>query len=265
MTPKEERYQWDKIVGAPGKLLNIQKECLRIDYDYQRSQPSDPKILGYARAWDWALCATLLVADRDGVYYVWDGQHRLLAAMKRSDITHLPCMVYPSKGREWEAAHFSKFNRGMRRPTPHERFKADLVAQDPIALDMHEFTLKRGYTISSCGNATNIDCVGTLRQYFEDSPEFAKNALDLCITITAGKFRITQDMLRGAMTLVANGVKLDATAIDHLHRAGEIKIAREIMNQKIADNSTGSRAPARALLRIANDGRRKEKRVFLKE
>ena len=79
---KIERYDW-KLLDQPGELRMLNKKVLRVDEQYQR-EATEPKVKEIARAWSWLACGALLVAERDGVYFVFDGQHRALAALRRS-------------------------------------------------------------------------------------------------------------------------------------------------------------------------------------
>jgi len=259
----EIRYKWAEIIGSPGKLMMISKEKLNIDHAYQRPLNSNRVILSYASKWDWALCGTLLVADRGGIFYVMDGQQRHAAAKKRSDVTDLPCMCFQSKGIAWESEVFWKFNTINKKPSPHQIYKSKLEGQDKVASELNAYIKERGYEISKNKGKKDIDCVGTLLKYFKNFPETAKSALDICILITNGEYKITHDLYIGAATIVTCKLKLDSVAIKHLQNAGEIKINREIINQKLANDTQDGRFSAKAILKIANAGRKEPNRVHL--
>lgn len=261
---KEIRYNWEQIAGSPGILVMISKYDLQID-DYQRTLNSNATILSYASSWKWSLCGTLLVADRGGKYFVMDGQQRLAAAKKRSDISVLPCLVFKSQGKVWEAQTFWKFNTNNRKLSSHQLYKAKLLGGDKTTIECDQFVISRGYHISTGKGNKDINCIGTILKYFTNAPATARAAFDLCVAITNGKYRIFGDLFIGATTIVNDGIKLDEVAIDHLQRAGEDGIIREIKNHMIAAGSYGNRPAANALLKIANHKRRPQNRAFLTE
>src|SRR6185295_1898141 len=90
---KVKIYKWASL-DSPGIPYLLQKGMLQIDRDYQRVL-SEARVLSLAQSWSWLACGSLLVAERSpGEFFVFDGQHRLEAANRRSDIDELPCVVF---------------------------------------------------------------------------------------------------------------------------------------------------------------------------
>jgi hypothetical protein len=87
------KYAWAKT-DEPGKLAYINKNILNVDSSYQRTLRDNTRLF-IARNFSWAAFGVLSVANRsDGSLYVFDGQHRLAAAMERPSITQVPCVVF---------------------------------------------------------------------------------------------------------------------------------------------------------------------------
>ena len=252
---KELRYGWDKILGVPGGFEMISKKVLNIDHTYQRPVVANAKILGYASKWDWALCGALLVADREGIYYVMDGQQRLAAACKRSDIDELPCVVYLSKGREWEAGVFWKFNTIKSMTSPFSRFTAKLCERDADTVKLVDFVKSLGYSITNSDGSHDLQFIGTLSNFYSQWPENTEKALRLCTEIHSDG-RITKDIFLGVYSIVVNGIILDSLAIKKLRSAGYNQICTAIADQKRAMGGGSMRPAAMGLLKIANYGRR---------
>jgi hypothetical protein len=83
-----------RIVDAVPEFAMIPKGQLAVDHAYQRNL-SESRIKKMAATWSWAACGALKVALRpNGEWYVFDGQHRLVAAQLVKDILALPCLVY---------------------------------------------------------------------------------------------------------------------------------------------------------------------------
>jgi hypothetical protein len=133
---KIERYNW-KLYDSPGELMYIDKKVLYIDQRYQRNSNSK-RVLSIASNWKWMSCGTILVADRKGLYYVVDGQHRVLAANKREDISNLPCLVFKAESIEIEADAWINANTNRKIPTSYERFGAQITRRDEDALYLLE-------------------------------------------------------------------------------------------------------------------------------
>jgi len=86
---KIERYGWT-VQDGQGELRLISKHDLAVDYASYQRIANNAKTLVLARDWSWIACGALIVASRGGALHVVDGGHRLVAAMKRDDITMLP-------------------------------------------------------------------------------------------------------------------------------------------------------------------------------
>lgn len=134
---KIQKYKW-VVVDAPGRFVAIPKEKLLINHeDYQRLA-ADAKVLEIASEWSWAACGAIIVGHRDGRYWVLDGQYRLLAALRRSDITAMPCMVFEMKDVREEAIAFLRANTNRKPITSRDRFKALISTEDDVALFVQE-------------------------------------------------------------------------------------------------------------------------------
>jgi hypothetical protein len=92
---KVDRYGW-KLIDRPGVYENIDKKRLGIDESYQRPEIVS-KIREMSANWSWMACGVILVARRGKRFYVYDGQQRTAAAMRRSDIKTLPCLVFDTE------------------------------------------------------------------------------------------------------------------------------------------------------------------------
>lgn len=126
-----------------GELPQIRWEkcsALLIDHAYQRmaEEPASKRLIRHiAENWDWRLCGTITVSERTGDepgLYVIDGQHRLLAAMQRRDISDMPCIITKFDGIEDEARLFVALNSARRQVGEVEKFHARVASKDHTAL-----------------------------------------------------------------------------------------------------------------------------------
>jgi hypothetical protein len=141
---KIERYKWT-LKDEPGEMRLLNKMILKVNLEYQRDL-SESKVHALANAWSWVSCGVVIVGHRDGVYWVIDGQHRTVAARRRSDITTLPCLVFESAGVAEEARGFWHSNTGRRAPSSFDVYRARLAAKDPAAIFVNEVFARFGLT-----------------------------------------------------------------------------------------------------------------------
>jgi hypothetical protein len=176
------------IVDRPGKFMQLPKSSLGIDPDYQREDISETRINDIARAWSWAALGALSVASRPGGgYWVFDGQHRFLAAQKRSDITMLPCMVYQMADIKQEAASFVRANTVRGAVKIGDRHKAALLAEDPVALAAEALVGSCGYRFDRDEADRVVSCVGSVIAAIRVDAKVADAALRACAALADGK------------------------------------------------------------------------------
>jgi hypothetical protein len=105
MADKMARYNWVAL-GEQGEYRELPIEELSVDFIYQRTEQSEATILRIARDFTWMSFGTIIVAVRDGWYYVVDGQHRVEALRRRGDVEYVPSIVFQSIEAAEEAKSF---------------------------------------------------------------------------------------------------------------------------------------------------------------
>ena len=156
---KVDQYKW-LMTGKPGELVFLAKTVLEVDHNYQR-QAKNTRVLKLAKRWNWLACGVLTIAKRGGRYYVVDGQHRLMAALKRVDIERLPCLVFESTEMRDEAVAFRDANKERRPITTFEQWHADLVAEDEATMFANAIITSSGRTPSQTAGASTVRCLST--------------------------------------------------------------------------------------------------------
>ena len=161
---KVEHYGWT-IEDTPGQLTWLKKSELLIDHSYQRSAKPG-RVLKIVQNWSWLACGVIIVAKRleDGKWrhFVIDGQHRVLASLKRSDIDTLPCLVFHTKSAVEEAAGFYDANTNRRMPTSIEKWRAMLLARDESAMVVDDLITSIGRSVSSVSGPTGVRCLSSM-------------------------------------------------------------------------------------------------------
>jgi hypothetical protein len=244
------------------EFRRISKNVLKVD-KYQRGLVGEPKLRKMIRNWSWERFGAIIIAERrDGHLYIVDGQQRWTAACRIPEVSLLPCMVFRSEGPEHEALIFMECGTQKTRIDSHSLHKAAVIAGDPYAVELESFVRARGYEFSKNATPKAIDCIRTIEgMYGRDDrkhPEILE-ALQLCMTVSEGKYPIRNDLFRGMACICGYGIVLDSLAIEKLQRAGKAAIDREIANQKAANGTDGGRSQALGILKIANYQRTKHR------
>lgn len=145
--------------------------ALIVDHRYQRSV-IPARVRHLTATWVLERVGAITVSIRaDGKAYVVDGQHRVLAAMELGlGDTKVLCHVYRGLTIEQEAALFLSAN-DARPVTPIDRFKAGLVAGDPVCKGVQKTLKKYGLHVSSSPADGAVRCVSKAIALYERDPE----------------------------------------------------------------------------------------------
>jgi hypothetical protein len=177
---KTSRYKW-VTNDQPGELLWLHKDALKINPDYQRDVITD-KVKQLTADWSWLSCGALIVGQREGVFWVIDGQHRALAAKRRSDIESLPCLVFQTRDLKTEAIGFLDANTGRKPVTAIAKQKALVAAGDEVAAYVQQQVALLGLEIKSTANVGGqIKCIAWCTRRAADD----RDAFRLVLTIGA--------------------------------------------------------------------------------
>lgn len=183
---KQERYKWS-VKDEPGRYKKIEKHKLQVDYSYQRDTKAE-KIKAIRSSWSYVACGAISVSERDdGSYYVIDGQHRVLAAMARSDISHLDCMVFQLNSSREEAIGFLAAQVQRKPVTASEKFKAEIVAGDKDAIFIANLLNSSGYKISDSQHGGKVRCIGALLSCVRADREVMARAWPAVVAAASGK------------------------------------------------------------------------------
>lgn len=137
---------------------------------YQR--PTDIKrVREIAKNFDERIANEPKVSFRDGKYFVFDGQHTLLARVKRNGGNHLPvlCKVYFDLSAEDEAALFATQTGISSKLKSGERLRAKAFSNDRLSLDFIEANERLGINVSLSNSRGEyrLRCVATAFKEFQ--------------------------------------------------------------------------------------------------
>jgi hypothetical protein len=134
----------------------LPKHALQVNTDLYQREHTLTKVKEIAARWSWVGCGALTVAFRDNAYWVVDGQHRLLAAMRRSDIQDLPCVVFFVEDAKDEAEGFLIANTNRKPITALAKFKAQLATGDTTAANVQRALAKNGLKLGTNSHSTGV-------------------------------------------------------------------------------------------------------------
>lgn len=260
LTPAQIAQHGWTVVDSYGAAMDIDKHKLRVDQSYQRDSVKPQKVLELARAWSWIACNSITVGLRDdGTYWVLDGQHRLLAALKRPDITKLPCRVFRVKSTKQEAEAFLRTNTNRKPISALDRHKARLTAEDDISQAIESTLAATGYKLSDNGSSHTVRCATALHAMWRRDPELAEKTWTLVAAIYKGAL-VKELVLTGLFHVAIKCDQLFETkTIDRLIAIGPEILLTEI-NRMVAINGRGTPSVyAAAIAQAHNKGQRRGK------
>lgn len=168
---KIQKFGWS-VSDTPGQLLMIDKRELVIDHSYQRALNNDRANM-FASSWSYIACGAISVSRRGALpgYYVIDGQHRVAAAMKRSDVDLLPCIVFQCASQIDEAVGFLSTNTNRKPLSTLQRMSAMVMSNDENAAYAENLAARAGRVFSSNSGPASIRCAGAMLKVVKDNKE----------------------------------------------------------------------------------------------
>lgn len=255
---KVDVFGWS-IQDKPGVLMDIHKDELIVNPAYQRSL-NIQKVREYTKNWSWIACNVISVAHRDGICYVMDGQHRVIAAKKRADIATLPCVVFESNDVIEEAKGFLAINTNRKPLNTRAKFKAMVCSQDTSALLVSDLISKSGRIINDCSDNTSVRCIGLLTKWSKRNPVLLQNMWSLLTELLNGHIfhgKVVAGLLELQDRLDDNFKLYEGKLKERVLNIGYDILLAEIMKASILGNTHGSAVEwARALLGAINKGLR---------
>lgn len=127
------------------KMAYIPLSEMKIDFEYQRV--ATKKVDKITNEWDINKCDPISVSYRNGKFYITDGQHRFLSAVRKGE-THLPAIIRTGLTQKEEAKIFVSQNDNVSRLTPYDTFKGNLLLEDHIDCTIQNLCMKYNIIIS---------------------------------------------------------------------------------------------------------------------
>ena len=256
---KIERYGWT-VQDGQGELRSVSKHDLTVDYASYQRMANYSKTLLLARDWSWIACGALIVASRDGKLHVVDGGHRLVAAMKRDDITVLPCVVFKTQEIGQEAKGFLQANTARKPITIVDTFRASLIVKDPAAVLVNDLLETTGMYLGGGGKEVNsVRCVGVLIKHARSDSALLQKMWPLFVQLHA-TIALKERIVDGLMYLEKNAAG-GASLLDSKWKARLLSVGAEELIQAAGRAAAfytkgGARVWATGMLEAINKGHR---------
>lgn len=230
--------------------------------DYQRNL-SQKHIAQAANHFDPYQINPVKVSRRDGINYVFNGQHtiEIVAAVSGSRETPVWCMIYDDLNYAREANIFANQMKYVKALTPIEIFMANIEAGNDEQLMIRDLVETYDLTISANKQPGNICAVSALESIFE---KYGFHVLDrvlrLCLGTWEGDIRAFTGTMMNAVArlIVAYGDTLDDATFKA--RLGCISLLQIMRTAK--ERRPGAMGYAEALV-LAYNGRRKNETTKL--
>lgn len=255
---KVDRYGWI-LRDTHGTFMEIDKAELMVDHDYQRSDVSGSKVRSIARAWSWAGCGAISVALRpNGLFFVFDGQHRVLAAKMRSDITTLPCMVFECDSIAKEAAGFLVTNSERKMVSAIDKFNSLVMTEDQAAEAVERVIREAGLQISKTSTRPGqIKCVSRCLRMAAENVDAFESAIHLAEVLCRDVSHVQEDIVLGLFCIQRRyGLLDDSRFVRRVVDVGHAAIIDGIQRSRIFRQNGGEKTLVEGILAAVNKGLR---------
>lgn len=221
-----------------------------------------------AREWDDDKLGVLEVSQRDGRYFVTDGQHRRAALITNGlGNVPVPCNVFFHDDVAGQAKRYVADNVEKRRPNPVDSFRIKVAAKDPESVAIQRVIEDNGLIFYFGSGSNYISCVSAVQWvYRRGGAKLLDNVLKLINSTWSGERSSRDGNIVKAIALlldkVGNQLDLDSFA----HKVQSDSTAARIMGTARAHKMATGKAlyiqAAEVLVSVYNKGRT-TKRVTL--
>lgn len=257
-------------VGKSVMVTSVKANQLMSNTEYQRSIDKN-KVAKIVKEFDMHKLGVIKVSQRDGRYYVFDGQHRLAALIIRNNNNRdflVKCEVHTGLSYEDEAKLFAEQYAGATKVSSNERFKALKESKDPDVLNILSIVNSVGLDISYTTTAVDnkIVCLNTLtKSYKKLGPDGFKTILDVVKQAWDGEYSSLTMEIIGGLTVFYHiyNKQIDLERlISRLRATAPVEIKRA---GKSDHNASGDTRYAKAIFNVYNmrlSGKRRLEYLF---
>ena len=227
--------------------------------DYQR-ELSELHIRKALEEFDVYQLNPVKVSRRDGVNYVFDGQHtaEIVAAASCSRDTPVWCMVYNDLQYTEEAHIFADQKKHVKALVPYEIFAAHLEAGDEKQMMINTIVKSYGLTIAKTSQPNTVCAVNTLEKIYDKYGQEILNAtLSLAIGTWEGEnYSLSGSVLMGLARIITTyGDALDENVFKE--QLGKMSVKAIIRAAK--ERQSGTLGYSEAMMNVYNGKKNKHR------
>jgi len=255
------------------RRVRVEVRDLVLDPDYQR-RTSMYRAKNIARNWVQALCDDIVVAHRDGAFFVVDGGHRVFAMrIKKIKTCWAKVLVHSTQTKE--AVFFAARGTSTQKLKPADIYHCAVTAKEPIAcgiqaiLDDFKLIIPRAGGSSSYA-PNHIFCVNLIEKiWIYDSGNLLRHIIEILTRAWDDAARLRKHLFAGLFTLftdarwMENGFSLvdSERLIATLSKRGPLSIISTANSIKITGGIPLGLAAALAILTQYNKQLRSKRLV----
>lgn len=167
------------------------------DQEYQRNL-SESHILKAVEDFDVNQINAVKVSRREGINYVFDGQHtiEIVAAKSGSRDTPVWCMIHRNLIYKEEAHIFAEQQNHVKQLTPFEKFKGHIEAGDEKQIMIEKLVKSYGLILSTIKMPRSVRAITTMERVYD---KYGIHVLDEAIRLIVGTWEGEDNSLAGNM------------------------------------------------------------------
>jgi hypothetical protein len=260
---KRERYEWGPL-DDEGQFMLLDKNELNVDETYQRTDDvSASKIGRITKAFSWVAFGVLLVVRRpDGTYWIYDGQHRWLATIRRSDISLVPCYVFDLNSLSDEASAFVRVNIERKPVKALSKDKALKATGEPLSNKVHDIAERLGLVFKeSATKGGEIKCIALCRTYAAKNEADFTAVLTLCAELSKREdMEVRKDLMCGFWWIYRAHREWFANPVflERVRTLGATHLTNACHKEALLQGARGERIAAYGIVNEINKGHRRK-------
>lgn len=182
----------------------VRANMINVDPEYQLPRFKEFHAKRIKKNFRWDLFGVIDINERaDGSLWVFDGQHRLRAAMDAyGENCPIPSIVYQGGTQQWEAEQFDIRQRSRLRISALDNFRSRVIYGEPTAVKVNAIVEQHGFRVpnGTQDGPTVIRAIGALTHI--DS-RYAEGVLDRTLNVAVGAWNYKETLQNGVLLGIA--------------------------------------------------------------
>ena len=247
---------------------NVHFEQIPIKYlvsnqKYQRNL-SNAHVIDVAEHFDLYKINPVKVSRRDGINYVFNGQHtiEIVAMVSGSRDTPVWCMIYDDLNYEHEADIFDNQMKHVKKLQPYEVFNANVEAGNELQIMIKQLVESYGLSIGTKKAPCVVSAVSTMEEIYRKYGYHVLNrTIRLCVGAWEGEINsLSANILRAVSKMIVT-YKKELDDVEFKNKVGSYSIKQ--ISRQAKERRPGSMGYAETMV-LAYNGKKKSSHNTLK-